>query len=190
MTENGAAWLLFGRSTIRRRILGLLILNPGRRYHVREIARQVKTSAGTASRELRRLEDAGTIDRTVEGMQVYYEAKTYGTVWETLDYLMRRTEGVRIALRRELEGLPGIESALLFGSYVAGTILPDSDVDLLIVGTPDRDELTDRLEAIQKEVGRPINEVVMTPAELAKRRSRSDAFIESIDHGKTLEVLP
>lgn len=130
------------------------------------------------------------IDRTAEGMQVYYEAKTYGTLYEALDYLMRRTAGVREALRRELEDLAGIESVLVFGSYVTRMTGPDSDVDVLIVGSPDRDELTDRLEAVQKEVGRPINEVVMSPAELAERRSRGDAFIGSIDQGKTLEVLP
>jgi predicted nucleotidyltransferase len=191
MTEsNLAAELLLGRSVIRRRILGLLYLSPERRYHLREIARQASTSAGTASRELRRLEGAGLIERTAEGRQVYFQARQDSTVYESLSEIVRRTLGVREILRRQIAGLPGIKSAVIFGSYVSGMMRPNSDIDLLIVGAPDRDRLTDRLEAAQAQVGRQINEVVIGPDELAERRRRSDAFVESIDTGPTIEVLP
>lgn len=188
---DGAAWLLLGRSQIRRRILALLVFNLGERYHLREIARQVSTSPGTASRELKRLLDAGLIDRTAEGRQVYYHARTYGMLYESLDYFMRRTMGVREALHRHLTGLRGVKSAAIFGSYASGSNLrPNSDVDLLVVGNPNRDDLTDRLEQTQAEIGRPINEVVMTQRELAERRRRNDAFVGSIDGARTIEVVP
>ena len=190
MSEDASGWFLFGRSAIRRRIMALLVLNPERRYHVREIARQVNTSAGTASREVKRLEQAGIVNRTAEGRQVYYQARGGGVLYESVDHIMRRTMGVREALRKRLEGLAGVESALIFGSYVSGKMRSDSDIDVLIVGKPDRDELTDRLEATQAEVGRAINEVVLDQDELATRRRRRDAFVVSIDSGRTIAVLP
>ena len=190
MSEDNAAWLLFGRSAIRRRILALLVLNPERRYHVREIARQVGTSAGTASREVKRLEAAGLVDRTAEGRQVYYQARRDGILYESVDHIMRRTMGVRDALRKRLEGLAGVESVLIFGSYVSGNMRTDSDIDVLIVGSPDRDELTDRLESVQAEIGRDINDVVLDPEELASRRRRHDLVVESVDSGRTIAVLP
>ena len=191
MNENNAgSWILLGRSAIRRRILALLVLNPERRYHLREIARQVGTSAGTASREAGRLEQAGIIQRTREGRQVYYQAKPYSVVYESLESILRRTMGAQEVLRREIGGLAGVKSAVIFGSYVSGTMRPDSDIDLLVVGTPDRDELTEALERAQSEVGRQVNEIVMDDAELADRRRRGDAFIESVDSGLTIDVLP
>ncbi len=188
--SNDAAGVLLGRSAIRRRILSLLYLNPENRYHVREIARRAKTSAGTASRELGKLQDAGLVARTPEGRQVYFQARRDSAIYEPLSQVVRRTIGVREVLRGQLAGLSGVESVVIFGSYVSGRMRPESDIDLLVVGNPDRDELTDRLERAQAEVRRPINEVVMDPAELANRRRQGDGFVASIDEGGTIEVLP
>ena len=190
LESDGAARVLLGRSAIRRRILGLLYLNPDSRYHIREVARQATTSAGTASRELRMLLDAGLLDRTVEGRQVYFQARRDSTIYEAVSEVVRRTVGVREVLRKELAGLAGIKSAVIFGSYVSGKMRSQSDIDLLVIGNPDRDELTDRLEAAQVQVGREINEVLMGQAELAARRERGDSFIQSIDKGGTIQVLP
>ena len=65
-----------GRSTIRRRILGLLVETPGARLHLRAIARLADTSAGTTARELARLEDAGLVWSQMEGRQRYYTARS------------------------------------------------------------------------------------------------------------------
>jgi len=68
------AELAIGRSTVRQRILALLMVEPERRLHLREIQRRVGTSPGTASRELARLLAAGLIEREAEGVQVYFRA--------------------------------------------------------------------------------------------------------------------
>jgi DNA-binding transcriptional ArsR family regulator len=73
-TAVGPAGLALGRSSIRRRILELLMAEPDVRLHLREIQRRSGTSPGTASRELGRLVAAGIVDRRVEGHQVYFSA--------------------------------------------------------------------------------------------------------------------
>lgn len=75
MFENRPATdLLIGRSTIRQRILALLVSDPAIRLHLREIQRRAGTSPGTASRELAKLVGAGLIEREAEGAQVYFRA--------------------------------------------------------------------------------------------------------------------
>jgi DNA-binding transcriptional ArsR family regulator len=75
MFENSPlAEIAVGRSTVRQRILELLIGGTTTRLHLREIQRRVGTSPGTASRELARLVAAGLIDREAEGSQVYFRA--------------------------------------------------------------------------------------------------------------------
>lgn len=180
---------LLGRSKIRRRILFLFIMDSHQRWHLREIARRAETSAGTASRELSRLIEAGLIRRTKEGNQVYYEVVP-STVFRAVSEIVRQTAGARAILREALKDLPGVESAVIFGSYAAGMTRSDSDVDLLVIGAPDRDMLTERLEGAGRDIRRPVNEIVLTPAEVEERRARGDALIESIDAGRTIEVLP
>jgi predicted nucleotidyltransferase len=189
MTENGRADVLFGRSTIRRSILALLIDAPERRLHLRAIARAVGTTAGTAARELGRLEDAGIIRRTREGNQVYFQARANQPRFGELRDLVRETIGAPFVVRRHLAGLDGVERAVIFGSYARRTVVADSDVDVLIIGDPDRDALTERLELAGLEIGRPVNEVVMAAEELAQRRKRGDRLVESIDNGPVIEVL-
>jgi DNA-binding transcriptional ArsR family regulator len=70
--NNGITTLALGRSIVRRRILALLLTEPGTRLHLREIQRRVNTSPGTASRELTKLVSAGLIEREAEGNQVYF----------------------------------------------------------------------------------------------------------------------
>jgi predicted nucleotidyltransferase len=187
---RGPAWELFGRSEIRRRILGLIILEPEQRLHLREIARRVGTSAGTARRELQKLEAAGIVESVREGRQVYFQVPKDSTIYRTLDEIVRQTAGAGEILRRLLSGLDGVKSAVIFGSYAAGVTSSGSDVDLLVVGRPDRDELTDRLEQAGREIGRPVNEVVYTADELEQRRARGDVFVRSIDEGRVIPVLP
>ena len=79
---------------------------------------------------------------------------------------------------------------MIFGSYAHGSLQSDSDVDLLIIGNPDRDGLTDRLEMASLEISRPVNEVVMTQKEFDRRRARGDRLVESIESHPTIDVLP
>lgn len=104
--------------------------------------------------------------------------------------IVRQAAGAPILLRRHLSGLVGVERAVIFGSYAHGSLLPDSDVDLLIVGDPDRDDLTGRLEMASLEISRPVNEVVMTQEEFDRRRARGDGLIASIESQPAIQVLP
>jgi predicted nucleotidyltransferase len=181
---------LLGRSRIRRAILALLVLEPDRRLHLREIARRAGTSAGTAARELGRLESAGLVERERVGAQVEFRASPTSPLAAPVAELVRRTMGARAVLRDALADLAGIEGARIYGSYAAGRAGPRSDIDLLVVGAPDRDALTERLEGAGRALGRAVNEVVFTTAELEDRRGRRDGFIRSIDDGAVIEVMP
>ena len=152
MPEYSGVFLL-GRSQIRRRILGLLLDTPSERLHLREIARRASTSAGTAARELRRLEEAGLVARDREGQQVYFRSRPESSLYPPVRALVHAVAreavtplapsptvdrlGLETAsrLRSELAGIFGrrLVGVWLFGSRARGDHDPDSDVDVLIV---------------------------------------------------------
>ena len=65
----------------RRRVLGLLLLRPDLALHGREIARQAGLSAGTITRELTNLADAGLLKRERRGNQQVNSADTNSPIF-------------------------------------------------------------------------------------------------------------
>jgi DNA-binding transcriptional ArsR family regulator len=78
--------LAVGRSTVRQRLLSLLMDESCGRLHLRELQRRAGTSPGTASRELAKLVAAGLIEREAEGSQVYFKvsASPFATMLRSL----------------------------------------------------------------------------------------------------------
>jgi len=81
------------------------------------------------------------------------------------------------------------EKLILFGSYAYGTPTEDSDVDLLVI-MPRTRERGERMSLrIRHAVPRtfPLDLLVRTPAEVAKRLRWGDGFVrEVVEKGKVL----
>jgi len=144
--------LLFG--TYRHRVLSLLYLRPGDRFHVRMIARLTGVPAGSLHRELRQLADAGLLVAARNGNQVLYSANEASPVFHELASMLDKTSGTPPTLHEhateytvEPSGrLPdidrkalaavcrkyGVKKMSLFGSAARHELRPDSDVDLMV----------------------------------------------------------
>ena len=83
--------LLFG--AYRHRVLSLLLLRPGDRFHVLMIARLTGIPAGSLHRELRLLADAGLLDAERVGNQIHYSANERSPVFGHLAALLEKTAG-------------------------------------------------------------------------------------------------
>ncbi len=119
----------------RRQVLGLLLLHPEMRCHVREIARLTKTTAGSLHRELSKLAKAGVLVREKSGNQVYYQANIAFPIFEELASILRKTSGLADVLVEALMPIAKkIEAAFIVGSVGRGSERAESDVDVLIIG--------------------------------------------------------
>lgn len=134
----------------RRRVLGLLLLNPDKQYHVREIARLTGTQAGTLHKELSRLAEAGLLLKKAVGNQVHYRANIECPIYEELSRILQKLaepvleEGkekqakmsdVVEKHRRQILSLAkknGVRNVRVFGSMARSEAGPDSDLDLLV----------------------------------------------------------
>lgn len=76
------------------------------------------------------------------------------------------------------------ERVILFGSYARGDATEDSDVDLLVVA-PTKERFFVRMATVRRLIrdlrdGLPVSPIVLTPAELEKRRQAGDPFVREI----------
>lgn len=174
--DNKLLDVLFG--SYRQRVLGLLLLQPTQRFHVRELARQTGTTAGTLHRELAKLAEIGLLLRERQGNQVLYQANRACPVFEELAGLFRKTSGAVSALREELRDLaPQIRFALIFGSLARGAETAGSDVDVLVVGNAGFADVVRALYPAQALLSREINPVVVSDSEFLSRLQDKEPLV-------------
>ena len=178
---------IFGRSQVRERILLEFFRKPGTKAHVREMARRVGAAPATVGAELGNLERLGLLHTETVGRSLVYSIDERSKLIPEVRSLVQKTLGTEALINQSLSSLPGVESAYLFGSYASGKERRDSDIDLLIVGRPDRLALSERLAPVERALGREVNVVVRTKSELT-RRSRADAFWRRVLSGRLVHV--
>ncbi|MDO5698153.1 MAG: MarR family transcriptional regulator [Dermatophilus congolensis] len=149
------------RSRNQGDILALIMLNPETERSMTEIADETGASLPTVQREVARLEDAGLVTTTRRGNARLVRAITDSVVYRPLADLLAVTFGPLAVLRSALSGVPGIESAFIYGSWAArytqnaGSV-PD-DIDLLVIGDSERHALADAVAEAEKVLRRDVN---------------------------------
>lgn len=177
MHQSLAATLL---PEYRRRVLGLLLLQPELALHGREIARRVGLPAGTITRELTRLVDVGLLQRVKRGNQQIYSADTGCPIFAELASILRKTSGLADVLREALAPVSDrVRVAFIFGSVAQGQDTTGSDIDVMIIGDVGFAVAVEQLYQAQSELGREVNPKVYTADEFGQQSS-ADAFLKNV----------
>lgn len=174
----------------RRAVLSMLLMNPERRVHLRELARLTGASPGTLKKELDALTEAGLLNVQRVGNQTHFSANAQHPVYPELSGLIRKTTGLHDVLARALEPLTdGVVAAFVFGSVASGTEAAHSDVDLMVIGTASFGEVVNAVYEAQAAIGREINPKVMKREEWQAKRSAGQAFLNEVMHKPKLFIL-
>ena len=177
---NGVIDLVFGTSEVRRQVLAAFYASPGLVTHPRELARRLGRPSQVVGRELQRLEDAGILASETIGRARRYRVNAASPIAADVRGLVLRTIGVDALIDSALSGIAGIEEAWIFGSHARGTERASSDIDLLLIGPVDRAALSERLVEVEQELGRDVNVVAYTRAELADLEAAGDPFVVDV----------
>ena len=174
----------------RQRILGLFLMRPEARFHLREVARQTGRPVATVQRELASLAQAGIVTKEVSGNRTYYQANAACPIFPELRGLVLKTVGLADVLREALAPVgDGMQAAFVYGSMAGGEAGPESDVDLMVVGDVDEMELHRAVGEAEKVVARTVNYTLLSEAELRRRRREKGGFLARVLHGPKIPVL-
>lgn len=100
--------------------------------------------------------------------------------------IARRMALVDLGLRGLLSDEARVLGIYAFGSVPAGTALPESDLDIFIVGKVDQHEVTSAFRPVEKVIGRTIDAVIRSASETRDLVDQGDAFIRAALAGQRL----
>ncbi|MFF5208434.1 MarR family transcriptional regulator [Streptosporangium sp. NPDC000396] len=170
------------RSNAIGELLAWLYLHPEKEYSTTDLARQTGISQPTVSREADRFAAAGLTKERRHGNLRLIRADTDTIVAKPLTDLLAVTFGPAAVLPPLLQPIPGIDEAYIYGSWAARYAnqagpLP-RDVDVLVVGSADEDELYDAARAAERVLSREVNISRISPASWAA--DQGDPFVASL----------
>ena len=111
-------------------------------------------------------------------------------VFPELKTLVAKTVGVFQLLRSALEPLSDrIQLAFVYGSLAKQEETALSDVDLMVVGQVELDEVLARLHAVEKQIQRPINPTVSSSEDFQTKLASGSHFVTSILRGPKLFIV-
>ena len=175
---------------IRQGVLAATMMHPERWWYLSDLARQLQVTPSSLQRELHSLVQAGILERRREGRQVYYRPDSNCPILAELQGLMVKTSGLADVLQQILQPFTRlVDCAFIFGSVARSEELGDSDIDLMIIGRLGLSDLVPALNQAEQRLGRPINPVLYTPDELARKRQEGHPFLQRVLEDDKLFVI-
>ena len=178
------------RSQQQGEILALLLGDPSLELSLTEIAARTGAPHPSVYREIQRAEQAGLVTTRKVGNTRLVQANTDSPYYAGLADILTRAFGVPAVLAEVMRDVQGITEAYIYGSWAArhegqAGQRPVADIDVLVLGEPDRDQLYAALSAAEQRLGRPVQATIRDRAWL---EAGSGAFHDTITRRPLLRL--
>jgi DNA-binding transcriptional ArsR family regulator len=149
------------RSQQQAEILTLLLGEPAVEYTLADLVERTDAPYASVHREVERAETAGLTTSRLVGRTRLVRANISSPYFSGLSEVLIRAFGVPWVLGAALAEVEGIDEAYIYGSWAARFAgedgdRPVGDVDLLVLGKPDRDRLYNAISEAERRLGRPV----------------------------------
>lgn len=162
-------------------LLTLFISNPAQEHHLNEIGRILGKKPGVFQKALNALEKEGILRSQMRGNQRLVSLNKQYPLLKEVSKIIQKTVGVEALLNGVVGKEPGIHSAFIFGSYAKNKMRSDSDIDLILVGEKEtEDVILEAIEKIEKQIQREINPKFYSAQEYAKKKKQKDPFLKEV----------
>jgi DNA-binding transcriptional ArsR family regulator len=179
------------RSRLEGELLAEILLHPDREFGASELAERYGASLPTVVRELDRLAESGVVRSRKVGRVRLVQADPSSRATAPLTQLAALTFGPITVIADEFGNLAGVDGVYIFGSWAARydgeTGAPPNDVDVLVVGRPDREQMYAAADAAALRLGREVNPTVRS---LEAFDGAGDGFVAQLKSRPLIEVWP
>lgn len=178
--KSGIGGALFPK--IRQKVMALFMLNPDKRFYVRETIRILGGSPGAIHRELNTLTKVGILNSEKIGSQKYYSANKDCPVFDEVRSIVEKTFGLADVFRTVFsrESNNSITLAWIYGSIAKATETSASDIDLMVIGSLRYRDLIAILKPIEDKLQRTINPTLYSKKEFIEKVRAKNNFIRNV----------
>lgn len=178
------------RSRLQADILAALLFDPGTEHTLTGLAHRFGSPLSSVHAEVARLTEAGLLERRNVGRSVVVRANTRSRLTEPLTELLLRSWGPLQVVAEEFASLPLTSGVLIFGSWAARYLghrgQPPNDLDILVLGEPDRSLVYDAADRCQQRLEIPVNPVIRSPDAWSEAK---DPLIQQIKASPLVPIL-
>lgn len=177
------------RSRLQGEVLALILGRPDQQWTIDELATSTGHAYQTVANEIRRLEPGGLLVTRDQGRTKLISANQSSPYYGPLRDLVLMSFGPPVVIEDEFASIDGVEQLVIFGSWAAryeGEPGPlPNDIDVLVVGQPDRDGIYDAAQRAQQRLHREVNVTLRTPRQW---REAEDGFTRQVRDSPLLEL--
>lgn len=176
-------------STTRIKVIVHFVTNPKNSYYIRELERLLGESVTPLCRELRKLEGIGLLDSRKQGNLKLYSLNENCPIYPELKGIVLKTRGVGEALRQNLKTIGEIEYAFIYGSTAKDMERRGSDIDLMVIGKVNVENLHSIIREVEDMLKRRVNYTIFTEDEIIQRKKNKDDFIMDVLKEKKIMLI-
>ena len=177
------------RSKVTIKLLDYYFLNPKAQAYINELARILDLDPKNTETKLKELEKEGLLKSEFSGKQRYFFLAKDNPILKHYRQIFLRTYGIEKRLKDMINNVKGLKEAYLFGSYASNKMDSSSDIDLLAIGTHSVLELQRAIVKLQKDTGREINVINLSPKEFDKKKKEKNPFITGVFKTKIIRIM-
>ncbi len=165
---------LFTSST-RIKLLTLFLLHPDEEFFIRELTRKLDEQINSIRRELDNLKKTGLLKSKERNRKKYYVVNKNFIIFQELKSIILKAMSDKDNLVKRIMQFGELEVVVLSGFFVD----KDSQVDLLLVGNVNKDQL-EHFFSDEVETSRPIRYSIMSKEDFIYRRQCKDRFLSTL----------
>lgn len=177
------------RSRLQGELLALVLVDPLRSWTVDELCERTGHPYQTVATEVRRLQEAQLVRIDTVGRTKLLSANESNPYVRPLTELVLMAFGPPLVISEEFAEVDRIDKLMIYGSWAArydGEVGPTpNDIDLLVIGRPDRDDVHDAAQRAQQRLGREVNVTLRTRSAW---ESATDGFTVQVRSSPLVEV--
>jgi predicted nucleotidyltransferase len=167
-------------SKTRIKLLELLLFNPQKEFHIRQISRMIGISAPYIAKELKNLKEINLIIEFRKGNLKLFKINKKAPIFEEIKRIFLKTESFGEILIKNLKNLD-VKYALIYGSFASGKESEKSDIDLLIIGEVNEEKILEVIRSLELKTGREVNYILWNSKEFEEKiREKHHLLIDII----------
>lgn len=177
------------RSRLQGEVLALIYADPAAEWTAEDLARRTGHPRQTVGNELRRLESADLVSARMIGRSKLIRANADSPYFRPLAQLVLMSFGPPLVIGDEFGGLINVDHIYIYGSWAARYCgeqgAAPNDVDVLLVGTPDRDDAYEAARRAEQRLGREVN---VTVRDRTHWQAATDGFTRQLRSSPLVEI--